>query len=157
VESGVRCERHLDVLHVVLDRPQRRNALDESMIAAMTHAMTQEALADGLRVVLLRGEGKSFCAGADLEYMRRQGDADEAENLADARRLGALFAAISACPRPVVARVHGAAIGGGLGLVAASDLVVADTDTKFGFTETRLGIVPGVISPFAVRRMGPAV
>ena len=97
------------------------------------------------------------CAGADLQYMQKLSAADHATNLEDARRLGELFSAVSDCPKPVIAQVHGAAIGGGVGLVAASDFVVAAEGTKFGFTETRLGIVPGVISPFALRRLGPAV
>ena len=155
--TGLRIEREGDVLTLVLDRPEVRNALDEELIGALTHALREDAAAEGVRVVVLRGEGKVFCAGADLAYMRRLADAAEEANLSDARRLGALFTAISSCPRPVIARVHGAAIGGGVGLVAAADLVVAAEGTKFGFTEVRLGIVPGVISPFAVRRLGPAV
>lgn len=154
---SLRHERHDDTLHVVLDRPDVRNALDEATIEAVTDAFTGAAAADDVRFVVLRGEGKAFCAGADLAYMQRLADADDAKNVADARRLGALFEAIAQCPHPVVAAVHGAAIGGGIGLVAAADLVVASEGTKFGFTEVRLGIVPGVISPYAVRRLGPAV
>lgn len=145
-----------DVLTITLDRPDVRNALDEATIAALTEVLRGPARASDVRFVVLRGEGKVFCAGADLAYMRRMADADEAENVADAGRLGALFEAIARCPHPVIAAVHGAAIGGGVGLVAAADLVVATEGTKFGFTEVRLGIVPGVISPYAVRRLGPA-
>ncbi len=157
MSAGLSVHRDGDVLRVTLDRPDRRNALDESLIAALTVAFTERAAAADVRFVVLSGRGKVFCAGADLGYMRRMAAADEAANLEDARRLGALFSAISDCPRPVVARVHGAAIGGGLGLVAAADLVLSTPDARFGFTEVRLGLVPGVISPFALRRLGPAV
>ena len=155
--SRLRLEPSGDVLTIVLDRPDVRNALDEQAIAELTEALRGPASDSGVRFVVLRGEGKVFCAGADLDYMRRLAAADDETNQADARRLGALFDAIAGCPHPVIAAVHGAAIGGGIGLVAAADLVVATEDTKFGFTEVRLGIVPGVISPYAVRRLGPAV
>ena len=148
--------REGDVLHICLNRPEVRNALDEELIAAVTSALRHEAREQQTRVVVLQGEGKVFCAGADLQYMQKLAAADHATNLEDARRLGELFSAVSDCPKPVIAQVHGAAIGGGVGLVAASDFVVAAEGTKFGFTETRLGIVPGVISPFALRRLGPA-
>lgn len=146
-----------DVLHLCLHRPEVRNALDEELIVAVASALKHEARAAEVRAVVLQGEGKVFCAGADLQYMQKLAAADHATNLEDARRLGELFSAVSSCPKPVIAQVHGAAIGGGVGLVAASDFVVAAEGTKFGFTETRLGIVPGVISPFALRRLGPAV
>jgi methylglutaconyl-CoA hydratase len=146
-----------DVLHLRLCRPEVRNALDEELIAATTHALRTEARDPATRVVVLEGEGKVFCAGADLQYMQRLAGADEATNLEDARRLGDLFSSLSHCPRPVIAQVHGAAIGGGVGLVAASDFVIASEGTRFGFTEVRLGIVPGVISPFALRRLGPSL
>jgi methylglutaconyl-CoA hydratase len=149
--------REGDVLHVCLNRPDVRNAFDTELIAAVTAALRHDARDPRTRVVVLQGEGKVFCAGADLQYMQKLSAADHATNLEDARRLGELFSAVSDCPKPVIARVHGAAIGGGVGLVAASDFVVAAEGTKFGFTETRLGIVPGVISPFALRRLGPAV
>jgi methylglutaconyl-CoA hydratase len=146
-----------DVLHLSLNRPEVRNALDEELIAEMTSALRTEARDPSTRVVVVRGEGKVFCAGADLQYMQRLSSADQATNLEDARKLGELFSALSHCPRPVIAQVHGAAIGGGVGLVAASDFVLAAEGTKFGFTEVRLGIVPGVISPFALRRLGPSL
>jgi methylglutaconyl-CoA hydratase len=149
--------REGDVLHICLNRPEVRNALDEELIAAVTTALRHDARDEQTRVVVLQGEGKVFCAGADLQYMQKLSAADHATNLEDARHLGELFSAVSDCPKPVIAQVHGAAIGGGVGLVAASDFVVAAEGTKFGFTETRLGIVPGVISPFALRRLGPAV
>jgi methylglutaconyl-CoA hydratase len=149
--------REGDVLHLCLHRPEVRNALDEELIAAVTAALRDEARDPRTRVVVIQGEGKVFCAGADLQYMQRLAGADHDTNLEDARRLGELFSSLSSCPRPVIAQVHGAAIGGGVGLVAASDFVVAAEGTRFGFTEVRLGIVPGVISPFALRRLGPAL
>lgn len=155
--SRLRLEPDGDVLTIVLDRPDVRNALDEGAIDELTEALRGPAAEPAVRFVVLRGEGKVFCAGADIDYMRRLAGADDATNQADARRLGGLFDAIAGCPHPVIAAVHGAAIGGGIGLVAAADLVVATEGTKFGFTEVRLGIVPGVISPYAVRRLGPAV
>jgi methylglutaconyl-CoA hydratase len=149
--------REGDVLRLRLHRPEVRNALDEELITAVTAALRQEARDPEVRAVVLQGDGKVFCAGADLQYMQKLAAANHAKNLEDARHLGDLFSAVSSCPKPVIAQVHGAAIGGGVGLVAASDFVVAVEGTKFGFTETRLGIVPGVISPFALRRLGPAV
>lgn len=157
MSAGLGIARRDDVLELVLDRPDVRNALDESLIIALTRAFRESALEPGVRFVVLRGEGPVFCAGADLAYMQRMAAADEATNLEDATRLSELFAAISTCPRPVVAVVHGAAMGGGVGLVAAADVALAAEGTRFGFTEVRLGILPGVISPYAVRRLGPAV
>ncbi len=153
----VSVERRGGRLDLCLHRPQRRNALDEVTISELTQALVGPALEAGVRVVVLSGEGPTFCAGADLGYMQRLAEADDETNLRDAVALGELFQAVHSCPRPVIARVHGAAIGGGLGLVAAADITIATASTKFGLTETRLGIVPGVISPFATRRMGVAV
>ncbi len=148
IERGV-------VRELRLNRPEVRNALDEELIAATTEQLHRAADDAAVRFVVLSGEGKSFCAGADIDYMRRLAGYDRQANLDDARALSALYEAISGCPKPVVARVHGAAIGGGVGLVAASDVVIAQEGTKFGFTEARLGILPAVISPFIVRRLGP--
>ncbi|HKI83316.1 MAG TPA: enoyl-CoA hydratase-related protein [Candidatus Krumholzibacteria bacterium] len=138
-----------------LNRPEIRNALDEELIQELTAAVRAAADDKAVRFVLLSGEGKSFCAGADINYMRRLAEYDHQDNLADARLLSGLYESISACSKPVVARVQGAAIGGGLGLVAAADLVVAAEGTKFGLTEARLGILPAVIAPFVLRRLGP--
>jgi len=138
-----------------LNRPEVRNALDEELIVLLSQELRRAAVDEEIRFVVLSGEGKSFCAGADIDYMRRMADYDRDANLRDARQLSGVFEAISACPMPVVARVHGAAIGGAVGLVAASDVVIAAEGTKFGFTEARLGIVPAVISPFVLRRLGP--
>lgn len=137
-----------------LARPESRNAFDATMIAELTDACARFAADDALRVVVLRGEGSDFCAGADANWMRAAGALGEAEGRADARRLADLFAAFDALPCPTVALVRGAALGGGAGLVAAADVAVAEEGAKFGFTEVRLGIVPAVISPFALRAIG---
>lgn len=157
MSAGLQLRNKGDVLELVLDRPAVRNALDEELIAALTHALREDALAPSVRFVVLRAEGKAFCAGADLAYMQRMAQADDATNLADAARLAALFEAITTCARPVVVAVNGAAMGGGVGLVVAADFALAADTARFGFTEVRLGIVPGVISPFVLRRVSPAV
>jgi methylglutaconyl-CoA hydratase len=138
-----------------LNRPEIRNALDEELIRELSEAVRVASSDQSVRFVLLSGEGKSFCAGADIAYMRRLAEYDHKANLADARLLSGLYESISSCAKPVVARVQGAAIGGGLGLVAAADLVIAAQGTKFGLTEARLGILPAVIAPFVLRRLGP--
>lgn len=144
-----------------LRRPEVHNALDEDLIAALEAAFIQigrevSGRADGPRGVLLSAEGRSFCAGADLEYMRRVGSYSEEENLSDARRVSDMFKAVRFCPAFVLARVHGNALGGGVGLAACCDFVLAAEGARFGFTEVRLGIVPAVISPFVIERIGAA-
>jgi methylglutaconyl-CoA hydratase len=147
--------RQGEVLELRLDRPEVHNALDENLIEALSAAAAEAARDATVRVVLLSGEGKSFCAGADIGYMQRLSSYDHAANLQDAHRLSGAFAALSRCPKPVVAKVHGAAIGGGVGLVAACDIVIASEAARFGLSEVRLGILPAVISPFVLRRIGP--
>lgn len=142
------------VVRVVLDRPELRNAFDDVLIARLTEAFEGLAADPSVRVVVLAGEGKAFCAGADLSWMKRMVAYGEEENLRDARALARMFAVIDACPKPVVGRVHGAALGGGTGLVAVCDVAVAAEGTLLGTTEVRLGIVPAVISPFLVRKLG---
>jgi len=139
---------------VALARPAVHNAFDPRMIAELTGAFQELGRAPGVRAVVLRGDGPSFSAGADLEWMRSVAKQGAEENHADALRLADMFAAVQACPRPVVARVHGAAIGGGVGLVAACDIAIADEDARFAFSEARLGILPAVISPFVVQKIG---
>lgn len=144
------------VVRLALARPALRNALDAQTITegiALFDALSER---DDVRVIIVSGEGSHFCAGADLNYMKKMRDATQDENEQDAIRLGNLFHRIASCPRPVVARVHGAAVGGGAGLVAAADIAVAAADTVFAFTEVRLGIIPAVISPYLIRRMGAA-
>jgi methylglutaconyl-CoA hydratase len=151
--SAVRSELDGAVLRVVLDRPDRRNAFDAALIAELTEAFRQ-APASGARCVVLAGEGRTFSAGADLEWMRGALELPEDANRDDALRLADLFAEIAGCPLPVVARVHGPALGGGAGLVCAADVAVLSEDAVIGFPEVRLGILPAVISPYVVRRIG---
>jgi methylglutaconyl-CoA hydratase len=138
-----------------LNRPALHNAFDEALIDAVTVAVEAAGADATVRVVVLAGRGRSFCAGGDLNWMLRAANHTPEQNLADARRLARLFDAVSTCPKPVVARVHGNALAGGTGLVAACDLVVADTTARFGTTEVRIGLVPGTIAPYLVRAIGP--
>jgi methylglutaconyl-CoA hydratase len=150
---ALRVERDGDVLTVTLARPERRNAFDAELIAELAEAFVDVGRA---RAVVLAGEGPSFCAGADVEWMRSSVGLTYDENVADATALRRMLEAIDACPAPVLARVHGHALGGGTGLVACSDVAVAAEDAVFGFSETKLGIVPAVISPFALAKIGPS-
>jgi methylglutaconyl-CoA hydratase len=144
------------VVTVSLARPESRNALNAALIAEISRCFGELAEDDAVRVVLLTGEGPSFCAGADIGYMRDTAGLPYEENLEDARRLAEMYRAVDELPKPVVAKVRGAAIGGGAGLVAASDLAVAEGGTRFAFSEVRLGIVPATIAPFVVRKIGPS-
>lgn len=138
-----------------LNRPALHNAFDEVLIETLTVAVNAAGADPAVRVVVLAGRGRSFCAGGDLNWMLRAANHTPEQNLADARRLAQLFHTVSACPKPVVARVQGNALAGGTGLVAACDLVVADTTARFGTTEVRIGLVPGTIAPYLVRAIGP--
>lgn len=142
------------VANVVLDRPQLRNAFDEVLVASLTEAFETLSSDGSVRAIVLSGVGKAFCAGADLTWMKRMVAYGPDENRRDAAGLAAMFHAIDSCPKPVVGRVQGAALGGGAGLVAVCDVAVAAEDALLGTTEVRLGIVPGVISPFVVRKIG---
>ena len=149
--TSLRAERDDAVLRVTLARPERRNAFDAALIAEL-----REAFADvgDARAVVLSGDGPSFCAGADVDWMRASIDLTYEENVQDARRLRQMLETIDQCPAPVIARVHGHALGGGCGLVACADIAVAATRTEFAFSEVKLGIVPSVISPFALSKIG---
>ena len=151
--SALRIDLDGPVLRVTMTRPERRNAFDASLIAELTEAFTDVGPA---RAVILAGEGASFSAGADVEWMRSSIDLSRDENVQDALRLRAMLEAIDGCPAPVVARVQGHALGGGIGLVACSDIVVAEPGAQFAFSEVKLGIVPAVISPFALAKIGPS-
>lgn len=147
--------RHEDaVATVALARPDARNALNAGLIGEIRNCMEELAEDDTVRVVVLTGEGDFFCAGADIGYMRDTAEFSYEENLEDARDLAAMFGAVDGCPKPVVARIKGAAIGGGVGLVAAADVAVAEEGTVFAFSEVRLGISPATIAPFVVRKIG---
>ena len=142
------------VAWVNLDRPEVRNALNAEMIHELTEAMTWLNSRDDIRVVVLRGSGKVFCAGADLAYMKSMSEFSYNQNIADAEKLSKLFRAVYYSKKAVIAVVHGACIGGANGLVAASDIVIAERTTKFAFSEVRLGLTPATISPFVFLRMG---
>ncbi len=148
----LRAQQDGPVLRLALDRPDVRNAFNDDLIAALTESFV--GLGPETRVVVLSGEGKAFSAGGDLEWMRRAAAYTEEQNAEDAIRLGRLFEAIATCPALVVARVHGAAFGGGCGLVAASDVAVAAEGTLFAFSEVRLGLIPATISAFVVPKIG---
>jgi len=149
--SSLRIERDGAVLRVAMARPDRRNAFDAALIEELTGAFGDVGDA---RAVLLSGEGPSFSAGADVEWMRSSVDLSYDENVADAMRLRAMLDAIDGCPAPVVARVQGHALGGGCGLVACCDIAIAEPEAQFAFSEVKLGIVPAVISPFALAKIG---
>ena len=151
--TALRLERDGPVLRVTLARPESRNAFDAALIAELRDAFSDVGDA---RAVVLAGDGKSFCAGADVEWMRSSAELSYEENVQDARRLRLMLETIDGCPAPVVARVHGHALGGGVGLVACADIVVAAKETEFAFSEVKLGIVPSVISPFALAKIGPS-
>ena len=135
-----------------MSRPEQRNAFDAALIQELTEAFS--AVGDGVRAVVLAGEGTSFSAGADVEWMRAAVELSYEEKVADARRLRMMLETIDTCPAPVIARVQGHALGGGCGLVACSDIAVASPDTRFAFSEVKLGIIPAVISPFALAKIG---
>ena len=139
---------------ITLNRPGIHNAFDERLIAELTAVLAALAGDDAVRVVVLTGSGKSFSAGADLNWMRRTSTYGEAENLADARALAKLMATLNELPKPTLARVNGAALGGGTGLVACCDIVVASSQAMFGTTEVRLGLIPAVIGPYVVAAIG---
>jgi len=142
------------VARLTIARPERKNAFDAALIAQLTRAV--EAVPADARCVILGSEGDTFCAGADLVWMRSMADFTLEENLADSGALADLFAKLDALPMPLIARVQGAAIGGGAGLVALADIAVAVEAATFAFTEVRLGILPAVVSPYVVRKVGPS-
>jgi methylglutaconyl-CoA hydratase len=140
-----------DVLRVSLARPERRNAFDARVIGELTQVFKDVGDA---RAVVLAGEGEAFCAGADIEWQRSSIDLSYEENVEDAHKLYRMCEAIDRCPAPVVARIQGYALGGGSGLAACADIAVAASDATFGFTEVKLGIIPAVISPFVLPKIG---
>jgi len=144
------------VARVTLARPEAHNAFDASLIAELRTAfanLARESPSE-LRAVILAGDGPTFCAGADIAWMRAAMQLDVEGNEQDAMAMAEMFETIDTCPVPVVARVQGAALGGGMGLCAVSDIVIAESGARFGFTETRLGILPAVISPFVIAKIG---
>jgi len=152
----LRIERDGPVATLTLDRADVGNAIDDALIAEFAAALAACGTDPTVRIVVVTGAGRVFSAGADLRWMRRMRDAGAAANVEDARRTQRLFAAIAELPRPVVARVNGPARGGGVGLLAAADVVVASAEAHFAFTEVRVGIVPATIAPFVIARVGAA-
>ena len=140
---------------VTLTRPELRNAFNDEVIAELTLAFTELGARDDVRAIVLAAEGPAFCAGADLNWMRRMADYDREQNLADAARLAEMLRVINACPRPVVARVQGDVYAGGMGLVACCDIAISIDSAHFCLSETRLGLAPATISPYVMRAMGP--
>ncbi|HXH89526.1 MAG TPA: enoyl-CoA hydratase-related protein [Gaiellaceae bacterium] len=151
--SALRIERDGDLLRLTLARPETRNAFDASLIAELSEAFVDVGKS---RAVLLAGEGPSFCAGADVEWMRASVELDYDANVADANALRGMLDAIDRCPAPVLTRIQGHALGGGAGLVACSDIAIADAHAVFAFSEVKLGIIPAVISPYALAKIGPS-
>lgn len=139
---------------VWMNRPKVHNTFNETVIAELTAVCSELAADDATRVVVLAGRGKSFSAGADLEWMRRAGTAARAENLDDARRMALMFRALAELPKPTIARVHGAALGGGMGLASACDICVAAEEAVFATSEVLFGIIPSAISPHVIRAIG---
>jgi methylglutaconyl-CoA hydratase len=139
---------------VTLNRPERHNAFDDAMIAELADALRRMGEDDAVRLVVISSTGRSFCAGADLNWMQRAAGYGFEENRRDAGELAEMLLAVSECPKPVIARVQGPAYGGGVGLVAACDMAVATFDTKFALTEVRLGLIPAVISPHVIAAIG---
>ncbi|MGA8574798.1 MAG: enoyl-CoA hydratase-related protein [Candidatus Cybelea sp.] len=142
------------IARVTLARPEVRNAFNAEVIERLHEIFTRITAADDVRAVVLAGEGKVFCGGADVNWMRASLDLSFDANVADAELMSDMFRAIDNCPKPVVARIHGAALGGGSGLVAVCDIAVAAEDAVFGFTEVKLGIIPATISPFVLAKIG---
>ena len=152
----LKLSQNMGVLTVSLNRPEKRNAFYPEMIQAIRKAFTVAAKEKDLRAVLLTGEGESFCAGGDLEWMKSMASYTMKQNLRDAEELYAMFWAIRTCPVPVVGKVFGHCFGGGAGLTAVCDIVAAESKTLFSFSEVKGGLVPAVISPFVVDRVAPA-
>jgi methylglutaconyl-CoA hydratase len=150
----LKIERRGAAAWIWMNRPEVHNAFDETLIKELTAAFKALDAEPAVRAIVLAGEGKSFSAGADLNWMQRQGAAPLEDNLGDARQLAELFRTISMCATPTLARVHGAALGGGMGLASACDICVASTKAQFATSEVRLGIVPAAIGPYVVRAIG---
>jgi len=152
--AHVELERAGAIARVWLNRPEQHNALSSGIVAELGETLHQVGHDDSVRVVVLGGRGPSFCAGADIGMLKAAAAATFEENLAEAQRLGGLFAGLADLPKPVVGRIHGNVLGGGIGLACACDVPVVSDDAVFGLTEVRLGILPALISPYVIRRMG---
>ncbi|RMF21432.1 MAG: hypothetical protein D6760_09455 [Deltaproteobacteria bacterium] len=153
----IEIDKNSGVATITLARPEVRNALNDEVMDRIDAALVELRDDESVRAVVLTGAGKAFSAGADLNFMRKVATADREQNERDAMKMGGLFHRLAGFEKPVVARVNGPAMGGGVGLVVSCDIVVAAASAFFAFSEVRLGLVPAVISPFCVRRLGPAV
>jgi methylglutaconyl-CoA hydratase len=142
------------LLRLRLNRPALHNAFDAGLIAELTRALFAAGIDPGVRVVVLEGAGASFSAGADLNWMRGMAAASEAQNREDSLALARLMRTLDELPKPTIARVHGAAFGGGVGLIACCDIAIGVPDAKFGLTESKLGLLPAVISPYVIDAIG---
>jgi methylglutaconyl-CoA hydratase len=151
----VKLERTQDVARIWLDRPDVHNAFDDEVIIQMLAAVKEANQHPRVRVIVLGGRGRSFSAGGDLEWMRRAATWSSDQNSADAARLAEMLRALASSPKVTVARVHGPAMGGGLGLVAACDIAIATSRARFGLSEVKLGLIPAVISPHVIAKVGP--
>lgn len=147
----IRVDIERGIARVTLNRPEVRNAFNGTMLKELHHAFT--SFDESVRLVVLTGEGKAFCAGADMRWMAESRKLDDADNAQDASLMMDLFRAIDESPRPVIGRINGPTVGGGLGLLACCDIVVSVDTVRFGFTEVKLGVVPAVISPFVMQKM----
>ena len=152
--DSIQCEHRGSMAWLTLNRPQVHNAFDDGLIAALTEAVNAAGNDPAVRAVVLTGAGASFSAGADLNWMRGMAGASEAENRADSLRLASLMRSLQFCPKPTIARVNGAAYGGGVGLIACCDIAIGTEQAKFGLTEVKLGLVPAVISPYVIAAIG---
>lgn len=140
--------------HLTLDRADKRNALSAAMIAELAQAAAILGSNSAVRAVVLRSQGNVFCAGADLEWMKEQIEADRETRMREARKLAMMLRALNEMPKPLIGRVHGDAFGGGVGMMAVCDTVIAAGDARFGLTETRLGLIPATIGPYVIARLG---
>lgn len=154
--QNIKCVEQAGVGQIILNRPKIHNAFNDAMIGEISQALQAWRDQASIRVILFKGEGKSFCAGADLNWMKAMANYSPEENRQDAAKLFEMLQAIETFPKPVLAQVHGAALGGGSGLVAAVDMAFASTETKFAFSEVKLGLIPAVISPFVLQKIGSA-
>ena len=152
---SLRIDRDGPTALLTLDRPAAMNALDAGLIASLTRAYAALGQDRAVRAVVLQAEGPIFSAGADLDGMRRMAEASEADNLADARALAGLMRTLDTCPKATLARIHGSAFGGAIGLIACCDIAVAVPEAQFALSEVRLGLIPATIGPYVVRAVGP--
>lgn len=154
MSSSLAIERQGPIGLITMNRPERHNAFDDELVRALTEALRSMEAEDGIRLVVLSGAGKSFSAGADLAWMKRMAGYSKDENQRDAMALGALMRTLAHLRKPTIARVHGAAYGGGVGLVACCDIAVATQEATFALSEAKLGLIPAVISPYVIAAIG---